>query len=107
MNTRAKGRKNELAYKKILESRGYQVRLTPSPQKFAKEQDFFGQFDGFAVNDKEYIWFQVKSNTTAGAPKKIKKWIGENKLPNNSRYIVAVRIDGKGGQKVVWREIEI
>lgn len=108
MNTRTKGRnaENELA-KKLLEQ-GYLVEQVKGSSKFNKSVDFFGQFDIWAINKEETLLIQVKSNTTAGAKKKITEWKKENqdKLPINYLFIVAVREDNKN-EKERWRLIKI
>ena len=62
INTRAKGRKNEIKAKKILEAAGYDVELTKSPSKWAEQQDLFGLWDLMAVKKNEIRFVQVKSN---------------------------------------------
>jgi hypothetical protein len=62
VNTRNKGRRNELKAKELLERLGYAVALTPMPQKFNKEQDFFGLFDIIAIGPGGVRLVQVKTN---------------------------------------------
>lgn len=80
-STRAKGRKREIQVKKLIESWGYSVDLTQMPTRWAKQQDFFGEFDLICVkkakSQSEYsnvLLVQVKSNSTAGALKSIREW---------------------------------
>jgi hypothetical protein len=62
INNREKGRRNELKAKSLLEGMGYAVALTPMPQKFKTEQDFFGLFDIIAIRRKDIRLVQVKTN---------------------------------------------
>jgi hypothetical protein len=65
INTRAKGRRNELRAKKLLEEAGYEVEITKGSQKFNKSVDFFGLWDLIAINPKTIRFIQVKSNRKA------------------------------------------
>jgi len=49
VSSRQKGRQTELRVKKILEAEGWNVCLTDMPQKFKKNQDFFGCWDIIAI----------------------------------------------------------
>ncbi len=63
INTRAKGAKNELRAKKLLESEGYLVYRVKGSTKWNKDVDIFGLFDLFGINKKGYIKLvQVKTN---------------------------------------------
>ena len=65
VNTRQKGRRNELRAAKILEAAGYDVQLAPLPQKWSLQNDLFGLWDVMAVNSREIRFVQVKTNQTA------------------------------------------
>lgn len=65
MNTRRKGRKNELRARDILVAAGYDVCVTKSPSKFSEENDLFGLWDLIAVSATEIRFVQVKSNRNA------------------------------------------
>ncbi len=65
INRRAKGRRNELKAKKLLEGAGFEVEITKGSQKFNKSVDFFGLWDLIAVNPKTIRFIQVKSNRKA------------------------------------------
>ena len=62
MNSRQKGRQSELRAKKDLESEGWLVHLTDMPQKFKKNQDFFGCWDAICVKPGRFKLVQVKTN---------------------------------------------
>ena len=64
INTKAKGRRNELKAKKQLEEEGFQVIIAPrSTRKFEKgEHDLFGLWDLIACNKDIIRFIQVKSN---------------------------------------------
>lgn len=106
-NNRQKGRRAELEFAQILKSRGYIVEITPPPQRFKKQQDFFGCFDLLSFKKDESLFVQVKSNTTQGAIKKIKAWKEANPLPEYFKFVVAVRKDGNSHQEPTWKEIYV
>ena len=62
INKRSKGRRAELRTKKILEDAGYEVEVTKSPSKYAKQQDLFGLWDAMALKANEIRFIQVKQN---------------------------------------------
>lgn len=62
MNTRQKGRKNELKAKAILEAEGWDVQLAPNPSKWSLQNDLFGLWDLIAVNSTRILCVQVKTN---------------------------------------------
>jgi len=66
MNTRAKGRRNELKCKKALEAEGYRAIIAPTPQRWQKAKDggtdFFGLFDLIAIKSQRIRFVQVKTN---------------------------------------------
>jgi Holliday junction resolvase len=97
MNTRTKGRNAENELAKMLLEQGYLVEQVKGSSKFNKSVDFFGQFDIWAFNKEKTLLIQVKSNSTAGAKKKIQSWVIDNleKLPEHYNCIVAVRLDNK------------
>ena len=105
MNTRTKGSKAELEYQKRLEAEGWIVERVKGSSKFSKSVDFFGIADLIALNSQGIRLVQVKSNSTAGALKKLKEWKEESKnsLPQNLSLEVAVRIDGCGGKPSEWK----
>lgn len=63
MSTRAKGRRNEIKAKKILEELGYAVQLAPNPTRWSRQNDLFGLWDLIAVSGLDIRFIQVKSNT--------------------------------------------
>lgn len=62
VNTRQKGRRNELRAKKELESWGYKTYLVRNPHKWSKENDIFGLFDLVAIGKAGVKFVQVKTN---------------------------------------------
>lgn len=62
MNTRRKGRKNELRARDILEEAGYAVCVAPNPLKWSLENDLWGLWDLCAVNAVSIRFVQVKTN---------------------------------------------
>lgn len=62
MNTRRKGRKNELRARDILEEAGYSVCVAPNPLKWSLENDLWGLWDLCAVNGVSVRFVQVKTN---------------------------------------------
>lgn len=62
INARAKGRKNELRAKKMLEALGYDVEISRPGQKFAEQVDLFGLWDLVAVRKTDIRCVQVKTN---------------------------------------------
>ena len=62
VSSRQKGRATELKAKKYLESEGWNVCLTPPPQMWKSEQDFFGCWDIIAVKPGVTQYIQVKLN---------------------------------------------
>jgi len=63
MNTRNKGRRNELKACDILEAAGYDVQMAPkSVSKFAKQHDLFGLWDLIAVRGSDIRFVQCKTN---------------------------------------------
>jgi hypothetical protein len=106
MNTKTKGRNAEKEAGLLLKNRGYKVELVKPSNKFGSVDFFDGMFDGFGYNKHEFIFFQVKCNTTQGWIKKAKLWLldNANRPPVNSKIVLFVRKDGKGGKKVEWVE---
>lgn len=99
MSTRTKGRNAEKEVAKMFKDLGYSVELTKMPSKFALSQDFFGAFDIICIKKprtvseyKDIVLIQVKSNTTAGALKKIKAWKTEHETTHID-CLVVVRYD--------------
>lgn len=82
MNTRAKGRHNEIRTKNVLVALGYDVCLAPNPSKFCLENDQFGLYDLIAVNAGTVRWIQVKSNQ--GASPKKRKMMEDWACPSNT-----------------------
>lgn len=66
INTREKGRRNEIRTRNVLEAAGYDVCMAPNPSKWSLENDLFGLWDLMAVSRTEIRFIQVKSNKTAG-----------------------------------------
>lgn len=65
MNARAKGRKNELRAKRILEAEGYTVEMSSPGQKFSKQVDLYGLWDAIGVRRDSVRCVQVKTNRWA------------------------------------------
>lgn len=105
MNTRQKGAKAEIEYQHRLEEEGFIVERVKGSTKFAKQVDFFGIADLIALGADGIKLVQIKSNTTAGALKKLREWkeVNQNSLPQNLSLEVAVRIDGGGGKAPKWK----
>jgi Holliday junction resolvase len=95
MNTRQKGRKAENELATIYRKQGYLVDQVKGSSKFNKSVDFFGIADLLCINKKELLIVQVKSNSTAGALKKLREFKNTHNLPDWVKYIVAVRLDNK------------
>lgn len=106
MNTKTKGRNAEKQAGELLKAKGYKVELVKPSNKFGAVDFFDGMFDGFGYNSQEFVFFQVKSNTTQGWIKKAKLWLldNTNRPPVNSKIILFVRKDGSGQKKVKWKE---
>ena len=104
MNTKAKGRKAEKEYAQILIDRGYMVEIVKPSNKFGSV-DFFGIADIIALHSTGIYLIQVKSNSTAGAIKKMTQWYNSNLiyLPKNIHLNVVVRMDGKAKEKPHWK----
>lgn len=79
MNTRAKGRRNELRAAKALSDAEYDVCVTPNPSKWCLENDMFGLWDVIAVSGTEIRCVQVKTNNGASPAKR--KLMEEWKCP--------------------------
>lgn len=92
MNTRAKGRRHENEYLKILQSQGITCELVKGSSKWNKSVDFFGVGDIIGFDQRSWYIVQVKTNSTAGALKKLGAL--RPLVPPNTRLIVAVRFDG-------------
>lgn len=91
MNTRVKGRKNELKAKKTLEDQGYTVEVTKSPSKWQKQQDLFGLWDMMAIKADDILFIQVKTNRNA--PKEFYDKVALWPCPNTVRKQVWVYYD--------------
>ena len=111
MNTRSKGANAEKEAQKILQQQGYLVDRVKGSSKFNKQVDFFGIGDLNCIPkktnlDQSFLIIQVKSNTTAGAIKKIKLWRLENDIPKWVKTQVWVRYDNKSIEER-WRIIDV
>src|SRR3990167_1649605 len=62
VNTRRKGRRNELKAKAILEAAGYDVQLAPNPSKWSLQNDLWGLWDLCAVDAESIRFVQIKTN---------------------------------------------
>jgi len=91
MNTRAKGRRNELRCKEALEAMGYSVQLTAMPTKWALQQDLWGLFDLAAVRGSDIRFVQVKTNQ--GAPRAWREAATAWQCPSNCTKEVWVYYD--------------
>lgn len=65
-STRQKGRAKEIKTRNWLLDLGYEVCLTPMPNKFSKKNDMFGLWDLIAVDNDEVRFIQVKSRKIYG-----------------------------------------
>ena len=98
MNRLAKGKRNELAYKKLLEGRGF-ICYKPTWNKFSKMKDIWGLFDIIGTDGKTIIVAQVKSNR---CPKSVIEQIRLFKVPGCVKKVVAIKIDRHG-----WKELHV
>ena len=92
INKHAKGMRAELEFKKILESRKF-ITYKPTWNKYSKNKDIFNLFDIIAVDSKELLLVQIKSNY---CPKEVKEQIKKFKVPKNIKKIIAIKVDRKG-----------
>lgn len=100
INAKAKGNKAQRIFATFLEKNEWETEIVRNTRK--THADYFGVADILAIRECWRV-VQVKSNKTDGALKLLRK----KKLPKGTMKTVAVRMDGKGGQPVRWRIIEI
>jgi hypothetical protein len=98
VNTVRKGREKELEYKKLKESQGYSCFKPIKSHRFVKQQDIFGHFDLFCINEKEVLLVQVKC---ANYKKGINKLMKFKKYPSQVKIILSIW-DGKN-----WKEHQV
>ena len=105
MNTRVKGRNAEKEYVAHMKDMGFMVLEAPGSTKWNKQVDLFGMWDTIAFGNGRIVFTQIKCNRTAGAIKKGKKWIEDNKqyLSDYMEFEVAVRMDGKRTFEERWK----
>jgi len=104
INTTRKGNVNQRRFKQYMAHIGYQMEVVRNTKH--DHSDYWGIADlvGFKLGeDNHWCVVQVKSNQSGSAIKKMK----ETMFPDGTLKIVAVRLDGKGGQPVIWRIITI
>jgi hypothetical protein len=89
MNSRAKGKRNELKTQKWLEGQGYIVYSAPVMQ-YRVNNDIFHLFDHVATNHDKVLFVQTKSNR---CPKKVRDAISNFTLPENSEKVVVIWVD--------------
>jgi hypothetical protein len=111
INTRTKGANAEREAQGLLHASGYLVDRVKGSSKFNKQVDFFGIGDLNCIpkktmEDQSFLIVQVKSNTTAGAPKKIRLWRSEFEIPSWVKTQVWVRYDNKDTDNR-WRVIDV
>lgn len=101
-NSRKKGRRSELEYKEMLESKGEVVYLVKMPTKFSLNQDMFGLWDIFSIDPltKQKSFVQVKTNHKPNLKPFIE--FRNRYLRSEDKVIVAIKYNHKG-----WEEIRI
>ncbi|MCC7570478.1 hypothetical protein KO465_03980 [Candidatus Micrarchaeota archaeon] len=79
MSSRSKGSKHEREAKQELEEQGW---IAFKPQKTSRfgTQDIFNMFDLVAVKENQLKFIQIKTGSTAGFLKKLKKWSAEHSI---------------------------
>jgi hypothetical protein len=113
MNSRQKGRNAENEFKQILIDRGYKpedIEQVKGSSMWNKNVDLWGCFDMAAFGEDHLLLIQVKSNSTAGAKKALSLWKMQHKKLSEIgwlKILLAVRKDGRGQTRPVWREIYI
>lgn len=94
MNTRHKGRKNELEAKKLLEQAEWTVLMVENPKQWNKGVDYFGLFDLIAIKGPYKKFIQIKTNRVPPF-KKYNDW-GKKHANEYDSVEVWVRIDRQG-----------
>ncbi len=94
INKRAKGERNKLEAKKILEENGYLVGNVETKTKFNPVKDLFGLFDLAAINNKEILLVQISSNQPH-THKQFLEFAKERPIPN-VRYLQLTKKDRVG-----------
>lgn len=78
VNTRAKGLRVQRKAINELESKGWLVGIVERTGKFIKEKDLFGLFDLICIDKGCIRLIQIKSNSTGGMLKDIRKFSEEH-----------------------------
>ena len=89
INTRQKGKRNELKARKYYESLGYDVEVVRF-DKWSKNKDYFGLWDLICIGQNGVILAQVKTNTKPNGKwlDEASKWL-EGKTPTiKGQYLV-------------------
>lgn len=103
MSAVAKGSRSERDAKSDLEEEGFIVFKPQKTSRFGT-QDIFNMFDIVAIKDSQLRFVQVKTNSTAGFLKKLKKW-GPEHIITNVSWELWVRIDQrKNPIKGKWKK---
>jgi len=106
-NTTKKGTKAEEEYAEM--KRGQGCLSFVRQRKTFGSYDLWNLFDVLSMNINEIELAQVKSNRSRDSQKRIREWLRENvnRLPDNLKCVVAVRIDATGDEPARWRIKEV
>ena len=100
INTRNKGRRNELRARDILVAAGYEVQMVQrSSSRYAKQVDLFGMWDLMALRASDIRFVQVKTNAKVYGVKKEAYELWE--CPENCTKEIWVFYDGKPNDPLI------
>ena len=108
MNTTKKGTAAEVEYAEMKRQEGYLSFVRARRTRFGS-YDLWNLFDVMSMDINGIELAQIKTNKSRNSQKLIKAWMQENvnKLPNNLKCVVAVRIDAQGDTPARWRIKEV
>lgn len=86
--------------KKLLEAMGYQVQLAPNPTRWNRQVDLFGCWDAIGINEKGFIFVQVKSSVAQTYGKALNKQRAFV-APFNAKKECWIFEDRKKGVKII------
>lgn len=106
-DTTKKGTKAEEEYAEMKRQEGC-LSFVRQRKKFGS-YDLWREFDVFSMNIDGIELAQVKTNNSRDSQKRIREWLRENvnRLPDNLKCVVAVRIDATGNKPARWRIKEV
>lgn len=107
-NTTRKGTKAEEEYAEMKRREGFLSFVRARKTRFGS-YDMWKLFDVISMSIHGIELAQIKSNRARNSQKLIKAWLRENvnKLPDNLKCVVAVRIDASKGKPARWRIKEV